>query len=125
MPRLTRQDYTVLALLTATITIGLIFHRATSKELSVEVDSCMPRDVWAKLSRAYEPRTFWVEQHIALEEFFTPAIYQARIEDCSTNYAVDVAERRRCEAHWKELWQQGRRCLALATRLCRMEGGSC
>ena len=106
-----RQNLAVGLVLLASVLLVYAVNRVTTKQPSISLDSCQPRDAWARLSRAYDPRAFWIEQNITLEDLYTQENLRDVLDDCEIQNKSSQVEREQCIAHYRDLWQRGTRCL--------------
>lgn len=125
MRRLTRDDWLSLAGVALLLVVLYTVYRVNSKELSVNIADCQPRDVWARISRAYDPLDFWIVQHTRLEDSFTQEDLDYALRSCEVMTRAEPHRLEHCLSNRKKLWDQGVRCLDHAAEMCRFEGGRC
>ena len=119
-----RQNLIVVLMVVATFSLVYAVNRATSKEPSVSLNNCQPRDLWARLTRAYDPRGFWIDQHMTLEDIYSPENFREVLDDCEIQPS-SAADQEQCRVRYREIWQKATRCLEHAAKMCRFEGGRC
>lgn len=92
--------------------------------VAIELNSCQPDGVRAKLHRAWDPRGFWVEQHVTLEFALRDTDLRELIEDCGLKES-NSEKREACEAFYVQRHRKLQRCFASVAAQCRREGGLC
>lgn len=125
MRKLKWEDAYAAAFLLAWLPILYAYNRATTNELSISLEDCQPRDVWAKISRAYGPRHFWIAQNVKLEMTFQADVLRRHLEDCDSMYPAGDPSTQECISHYRTRWYQAQQCVEHSAKLCRIEGGRC
>lgn len=92
--------------------------------VAIELDSCQPDGARAKLHRAWEPRSFWVEQHVILESALRETDLPGLLEDCASKERTEekVAA---CQSFYAERQRKLQRCFSSVAAQCGREGGLC
>ena len=125
MVHLSRQSWLALALAAASALFVYAIVRASSKELSIALETCQPNDSWARLSRAYDPLGFWVEQTLVLEDRYSRVALEDSLHECKIDYRDSLPDQEACGVRMHKIFDAAQRCHAHATKMCRIEGGHC
>jgi len=121
MIRISRQSWLLLFIAAMSALFVYAVNRASSTAPSIEFRTCQPSDVWARISRAYDPLGFWVEQTIVLEGTYS----QDALHECNVAHGGDTASKKVCFARVQKIQDSAQRCLSKAQEMCRREGGKC
>ena len=125
MFRLSRQSWFALAFAAVSAVLVYALARAGSKGPSIALETCQPVDVWARVSRAYDPLGFWVEQTLVLEDYYSKEALEDGLHDCRITHNESLADQQICIARVNKTYEAAQRCLAKANEMCRREGGRC
>jgi hypothetical protein len=125
MRKLTRQDLYAALFLLGWIPVLYGYNRATTQALSISLEDCQPRDVWARISRAYDPRDFWIQQNVKLEMMLEESDLKSDLADCTARYSDARSARDECTSHFTKWRRDATQCLRHSAKLCRIEGGRC
>ena len=125
MFRPSRQTWFCLALAAASFVFVYAIVRASSKDASVDMQTCQPIDVWARVSRAYDPLGFWVEQTLTLENAYSKDSLEDAIHECEVNHKADPTSQSQCTTRVQKIYDEAQRCLLKAIEMCQREGGKC
>ena len=125
MPSLARQRLFATLAVLASVALVYALNRSTTSQPAISLENCQPRDAWAKISRAHDPRAFWIDQHIRLEDIYSRDNLHDVLQDCEIQNRPDENEQEQCRARYNGIWQKATRCLEHAAKMCRFEGGRC
>ena len=95
-------------------------------DVHLNLESCEP-SVVGKVQRMWNPRGFWIDQHIALQN----VIEWSKTEKefvyavCTSSTYNTLAKRQECAIQRMKMWRSVVRCWKHAARMCRMHGGYC
>lgn len=109
------------------IGVLLIFLKVTEKpwpDVDIDLETCQPEGITARLNRAWDPLSFWVDQHVTLERALEQEDLSGLVSDCNWKRS-DPKSQRECIAFYETRHRRMLFCLQHATKLCRNEGGRC
>jgi hypothetical protein len=93
-------------------------------DVDISLESCQPDGIWARLSRAWDPLSFWVAQHVTLDAALEHENFEELIHDCQLNRNTE-AEILACAATYRARHEQMLKCAKHSAERCRSEGGRC
>jgi hypothetical protein len=92
---------------------------------SIDLESCQPDGPVAKLSRAWNPLSFWAEQMTTLQIALQTTNLQEFVDDCQIKDSENKEKVAQCIAFYKRRHDGMQRCLGFSELQCRREGGRC
>ena len=95
-----------------------------AKELRIELVRCEPSGMPAIISEKWNPKAFWIEQHVLIEMSLERRWeYDDIMADCRTE--KDPIDRERCSSYYRNNREALVKCLRTTARMCRLHGGLC
>lgn len=105
------------------IVISPITH-AEKYELRINLMNCMPDGVINSWREKWNPREFWVSQHVVLEtDLERDWKYQESLDRCREQ--KNPIEKQKCFTYYESYHQAAIRCKEVARKLCRANGAFC
>jgi hypothetical protein len=111
----------------AAVTLAVIayFISLEWSDADIDLETCQPDGIIAKIKRAYDPRWFWVTQHVELEFALEQQDLKSYFESCNIMHHDDQEERTVCLSWYKNRHKSMIKCLQHSTKMCRVHGGFC
>jgi hypothetical protein len=92
---------------------------------AIDLQTCQPDGPSAKLSRAWNPRSFWIEQNVTLEIALEANSLQELVDDCHLKDSGNTKKLAQCVTFYTERHAGMKKCLEFSALQCRREGGKC
>ena len=95
--------------------------------LDIDLSSCLPSGPISKSKEWLDPKSFWVNQHVLLENAMQEDKnnYIANVPECYDKHKGDAASTQRCVGYFQNRTNSIRNCLSFSIRMCRSNGGYC
>lgn len=93
--------------------------------VSIDLKNCQPSGPTAKISRAWNPLSFWAEQYVTLQMALESSSLQDLVEDCQLKESGSTEKAAKCTNFYRERHANMKKCLEFSATQCRREGGRC